>query len=179
MARSMSPTIARPASGVVVQLLRSPWARPAVQLLSALQAHLEVQHKLQIPGMVSLLAAGRHGDSLYWVSEQAPGRPLSAQVGRLGFGAAMSTARTILGILLRAQQSGISHLALRPSQVLMSARVAREPQLVLCGLGLAAILQPRWRALQPRRRTFWRPRFAALRKALQRRVGRRMSIPWR
>jgi serine/threonine protein kinase len=127
---------------VVVQLLRSPWARPAVQLLSALQAHLEVQHKLQIPGMVSLLAAGRHGDSLYWVSEQAPGRPLSAQVGRLGFGAAMSTARTILGILLRAQQSGISHLALRPSQVLMSARTAREPQLLLCGLGLAAILQP-------------------------------------
>ena len=55
------------------------------------------------PGMVSRLAAGRHGDSLDWVSEQAPGRPLSAQVGRLGFGAAMSTARTILGILLRAQ----------------------------------------------------------------------------
>lgn len=132
---------------VVIRVL----GRPADdKVIAQLQTQARALGQLQLEGIVGILDCQRLSDgSLCIISPRAKGQSLDGLLAQLAgrpWPLAQQLGQQLAGLLLAAQQLGVSHLALRPSQILVpsSDQALGGSGFSLLGLGLAAALGRTW-----------------------------------
>ena len=101
---------------VAVQVL-GPWLAGQPVAAARLESEARTLARLQHPGVVQVLGAGRAGDLLYFAMEYVDGRPLSRlldETGPVPADRAMVVGRDVAGTLAAAHAAGIVHRDLKP-----------------------------------------------------------------